>query len=248
MRRSSSRHGGAGRALAASRSVGWKPSSASGSGSIVATVTGPMLQFSNRWHKNVTPAPGSSGSGLLERPLSPRSLIGSLLLGMSPPRMPAARLVEWCGLFGVAEGTSAGRVEPHGRSGELVASDGVYELAGQLRRRQPAQDWSLAPEVAAWSGDWRFGVVQAGPAYRRGPGGDARSGPPPAPGRGARRSVDAARQPSAPRRGRPRRGRPRTRSAAGGRRVPKPRRSRPRGNASSRTRGPSEPGYCTGTS
>ena len=77
--------------------------------------------------------------------------------------MPAARLVEWCALFGVAEGTARVALSRMVERGELVASDGLYELAGQLRRRQPAQDWSLAPELAAWSGDWRFGVVQAGP-------------------------------------------------------------------------------------
>jgi phenylacetic acid degradation operon negative regulatory protein len=99
---------------------------------------------------------------LLERPLSPRSLIGSLLLGMSPPRMPAGRLVEWCALFGVAEGTARVALSRMVDRGELAAGDGVYELAGPMRRRQPAQDWSLAPELGAWDGDWLLGVVRVG--------------------------------------------------------------------------------------
>jgi len=46
--------------------------------------------------------------------------------------------------------------------GELASADGVYELAGRVRRRQPAQDWSLAPELRAWDGEWLMGVVASG--------------------------------------------------------------------------------------
>jgi len=99
---------------------------------------------------------------LLGRPLSPRSLIGSLLLGMRPPRMSGARLVEWCGLFGVAPGTARVALSRMLDRQELVASNGVYELAGRIRRRLPAQDWSLAPEPAEWDGTWLLGVVEAG--------------------------------------------------------------------------------------
>src|ERR1700710_2848490 len=90
------------------------------------------------------------GADLLERPLSPRSLIGSLLLGMRPPRMGAARLVEWCALFGVAKGTARVALSRMVDRGELAAAEGVYELAGPMRQRQPAQDWSLAPATAEW--------------------------------------------------------------------------------------------------
>jgi phenylacetic acid degradation operon negative regulatory protein len=99
---------------------------------------------------------------LRERPLAPRSLIASLLLGMRPPRMRASRLVEWCGLFGVAEGTARVALSRMLDRGELTATDGVYELAGRLRGRQPAQEWSLSPRPKAWDGDWLLGVVDAG--------------------------------------------------------------------------------------
>ena len=101
-------------------------------------------------------------AGLLDRPLSPRSLIGSLLLGMRPPRMPGGRLVAWCGLFGVADGTARVALSRMVERGELVARDGVYELAGALRARQTAQDWSLAPRLEAWSGEWLLGIVEPG--------------------------------------------------------------------------------------
>jgi phenylacetic acid degradation operon negative regulatory protein len=44
---------------------------------------------------------------------------------------------------------------------ELVASDGVYRLAGRLARRRARQETSLAPEVRRWSGGWRMATVVA---------------------------------------------------------------------------------------
>ena len=105
-------------------------------------------------------AAGSSGAaGLLERPLSTRSVIGSLLLGVHPPRLPGARIVEWCGRFGIAEGTARVALSRMVDRGELEAQAGVYELAGRVRELQPAQDWSLDPELGAWDGAWRLGIV-----------------------------------------------------------------------------------------
>jgi phenylacetic acid degradation operon negative regulatory protein len=46
--------------------------------------------------------------------------------------------------------------------GELAADDGVYELAGPLRRRQPTQDWSIAPTLGTWEGEWLLGIVGSG--------------------------------------------------------------------------------------
>ena len=90
--------------------------------------------------------------GLLDRPLSTRSVIASLLLGMQPPVLSARRLVQWCALFGINEGTARTALSRMLERGELASSDGVYELAGRVRRRQPAQDWSLAPKLREWDG------------------------------------------------------------------------------------------------
>jgi phenylacetic acid degradation operon negative regulatory protein len=96
------------------------------------------------------------------RPLGARSLIASLLLRSEPPRMRAARLVQWCGLFGVAEGTARVALSRMVDRGELRTVDGLYELAGRVGARRAAQDWSLAPEVGEWNGMWRMAVVDDG--------------------------------------------------------------------------------------
>ena len=96
---------------------------------------------------------------LLERPLNARSVIGSLLLGVHPPRLPGARIVAWCTRFGIAEGTARVALSRMVDRGELTADRGVYELAGRVRTLQSAQDWSLEPELRPWHGQWRFGVV-----------------------------------------------------------------------------------------
>jgi phenylacetic acid degradation operon negative regulatory protein len=108
--------------------------------------------------------PVAAADGLLERPLGARSVIGSLLLGVHPPRLPGARLVEWCTRFGIAEGTARVALSRMVDRGELSAAGGVYELAGRVRELQPAQDWSLDPKPRRWRGGWRFAVVDGGGA------------------------------------------------------------------------------------
>ena len=100
---------------------------------------------------------------LLERPLSPRSLVASLLLRTRPPRMRGSRLVQWCDLFGVAEGTTRVALSRMVERGELRSRDGTYELAGRVQSRRSAQDWSLDPEPVPWNGEWCMAVVTAGP-------------------------------------------------------------------------------------
>ena len=135
---------------------------------------------------------------LLERPLSPRSLIGSLLLGMRPPRMPAGRLVQWCALFGVAEGTARVALSRMVDRGELAAADGVYELAGPAAaaaspRRTGASRPSSARGTA--SGCSASSAPGARSPTERAALRDA--GAPAAHGRAARGRVDPARQPAA---------------------------------------------------
>jgi phenylacetic acid degradation operon negative regulatory protein len=91
--------------------------------------------------------------------LGARSLILSLLLRTEPPQMRGARLVQWCGLFGVAAGTARVALSRMVERGELRTTDGTYELAGRVGRRRTAQDWSIEPELERWTGEWRIAVV-----------------------------------------------------------------------------------------
>jgi phenylacetic acid degradation operon negative regulatory protein len=73
--------------------------------------------------------------------------------------MRGARLVQWCGLFGVSEGTARVALSRMVDRGELRAQDGTYELAGRVRGRREPQDWSLDPHLDPFDGSWRIGVV-----------------------------------------------------------------------------------------
>lgn len=98
---------------------------------------------------------------LLERPLSARSVMASLLLGRTPPEAPVADLVRWSGLFGITEGTARVAVHRMAAKGEITGRDGVYRLAGRLAGRQARQESSLAPRIRKWRGDWTVAVVVA---------------------------------------------------------------------------------------
>ena len=73
--------------------------------------------------------------------------------------MRAARLVQWCGLFGVSEGTVRVALSRMVDRGELHAAGGTYELAGRVGARRSAQDWSLRPKTLAWRGQWSMALV-----------------------------------------------------------------------------------------
>jgi phenylacetic acid degradation operon negative regulatory protein len=93
-------------------------------------------------------------------PLSARSLVASLLLRTSPPRMPGRRLAQWCGLFDIPEGTTRVALSRMVDRDELRVDGGVYELAGRVGRRRTAQDFSLQPSLLPWDGSWRVAIVE----------------------------------------------------------------------------------------
>src|SRR4051794_32393527 len=98
----------------------------------------------------------SRNEAVLERPLSARSVMASLLLGRTPPSAPVADLVRWCALFGISEGTARVALHRMAAKDEIAGTDGVYRLAGRLARRQVRQETSLAPDVRRWGGEWRM--------------------------------------------------------------------------------------------
>jgi phenylacetic acid degradation operon negative regulatory protein len=98
---------------------------------------------------------------VVDRPLSARSVMASLLLGRRSGRAAGRDLVRWCGLFGIAPGTARVALHRMTAAGELGRERGDYRLVGGLALRQREQEASLTPRRRAWRGSWRMAVVVA---------------------------------------------------------------------------------------
>ncbi len=99
-------------------------------------------------------------SGELD-PLSPRSIVLSVLLGNHPPSMPVGRLLDFTSLFGITAGTARTALSRMVTRGELVNDNGVYRLSGRLLERQSQQDAGRAARPTTWDGTWWFVAVLA---------------------------------------------------------------------------------------
>lgn len=95
------------------------------------------------------------------QPLSPRSIVLSLLLGQHPPQMTVGRLLRFTSLFGIADGTVRTALSRLVSAGDLRTDDGRYTLSDRLLVRQAEQDAGLASVPVAWDGTWWFAVVVA---------------------------------------------------------------------------------------
>lgn len=95
------------------------------------------------------------------RPLSARSVVLSLLLGMHPPELPVRDLVRHVEAFGVAGSTLRAALSRMVSAGDLRRTDAVYRLSDRLLERQRRQDESVHPETRPWDGDWEMVVVTA---------------------------------------------------------------------------------------
>ena len=90
---------------------------------------------------------------LLE-PLTPRSIVLSVLLGSHPPRMPVGRILDFTSLFGLADGAVRTAISRMVASGDLVNDDGAYRLSGRLVARQAQQDTGRHHPPTDWDGSW----------------------------------------------------------------------------------------------
>ncbi|MDX2590930.1 PaaX family transcriptional regulator C-terminal domain-containing protein [Streptomyces sp. WI03-4A] len=114
---------------------------------------------------NVPVEPGRTGP----RPLSARSVVLSLLLGVHPPELPVRDLVRLVEPFGVGGSTLRAALSRMTAAGDLRRTDAVYGLSDRLLARQLRQDEALRPRTRAWDGDWDMVVITAtgrGPAER----------------------------------------------------------------------------------
>src|SRR4051812_24916681 len=158
MRRSSARSSGTGRPAAVNRSLGSTSGSASTGGSMV--VATPAVYYIRVYDCSSGVIWNAVAERSLERPLTARSVVASILLGSQPPSMPGRLLVRAGELFGIAEGTLRVALSRMVAAGELEADgDGRYQLAGRLLDRQARQDQSRRPPPRRWSGQWVTAVV-----------------------------------------------------------------------------------------
>lgn len=116
----------------------------------------------------VEPDPVVADSAAL-RPLSARSVVLSLLLGVHPPELPVRDLVRLVEPFGIGGSTLRAALSRMVAAGDLRRTDAVYRLSDRLLERQRRQDDAVRPRTRAWHGDWEMVVITAtgrGPAER----------------------------------------------------------------------------------
>lgn len=94
-------------------------------------------------------------------PLSPRSIVLSVLLGSHPPRMPVGRILEFTSLFDLADGTVRTALSRMVAAGDLVNDDGTYRLVGRLVERQAQQDAGRHHPPSDWDHTWWMVAVLA---------------------------------------------------------------------------------------
>src|SRR5579864_6580111 len=87
-------------------------------------------------------------------PLSARSVIASLLLGMRPPRLAGQRLVRATERFGFTENATRVALSRMVGAGELDLEEGTYALRGALLDRKRQQEAGRRPVVRSWDGTW----------------------------------------------------------------------------------------------
>lgn len=95
------------------------------------------------------------------RPLSARSVVLSLLLGLHPPELPVKDLVRSVEPFGIAGSTLRAALSRMVATGDLRRADTVYGLSERLLERQRRQDDAVHPETRSWDGGWEMVVVTA---------------------------------------------------------------------------------------
>lgn len=93
------------------------------------------------------------------RPLSARSVVLSLLLGLHPPELTARDLVAVAEHFGISEATMRVALTRMVATGDLDRAEGAYRLSPPMLERQRRQDRALDPGTTDWDGAWETVVV-----------------------------------------------------------------------------------------
>jgi phenylacetic acid degradation operon negative regulatory protein len=93
------------------------------------------------------------------RPLTARSAILSLLLGIHPPSATGGELVAFGSQVDIKESAVRAALTRMVASGDLHRDDGVYTISDRLLERQQRQDEAMEVPVGPWDGTWRMAVV-----------------------------------------------------------------------------------------
>ncbi len=95
-------------------------------------------------------------------PLNARSVLLSVLLGLDPPQLPVAALVELGRLFDIAPGTVRTAISRMCDAGELVRDGVAYRLSGRMLDRKAQQDSGRTVVAAEWDDTWWTTIVADG--------------------------------------------------------------------------------------
>ncbi|MDR8394710.1 hypothetical protein NE850_00010 [Paraburkholderia sp. USG1] len=95
------------------------------------------------------------------QPLTARSVVLTVLLGLHPPELPVNSLVRVGALFGIAERTTRVALTRMAANGDVITEDGVYRLTERLVRRQAQQEADCSPATRPWNDTWEMAVVTA---------------------------------------------------------------------------------------
>jgi phenylacetic acid degradation operon negative regulatory protein len=115
------------------------------------------------WHTVGVPRPAAEETrdDLGLRPLSARSIVLSLLLGVHPPELAARAIVAGAGRLGIADQTLRVALTRMVAAGDLERTDATYRLTERLLQRQRHQDEALKPDTGPWRDQWEMAVVTA---------------------------------------------------------------------------------------
>lgn len=91
--------------------------------------------------------------------MTARSVVLSVLLGAHPACATAGELVRLTADFGIKETALRVALTRMVAGGDLIRSDGGYQLSDRLVDRQRRQDDAVWPQVHTWRGGWIMVVI-----------------------------------------------------------------------------------------
>ncbi|MGW4235190.1 PaaX domain-containing protein, C- domain protein, partial [Streptomyces sp. NPDC004980] len=98
----------------------------------------------------------------LDRALTARSAILSVLLGAHPAEATARSIVRVGTALGLQESAVRAALTRMVGAGDLERSDATYRLSERLAERQRRQDAAVSPSPRPWQGQWVLALVTVG--------------------------------------------------------------------------------------